>query len=94
MIVLISYDIEDNRVRTKLAKRLKDFGPRVQKSVFEADVGNQEYKRLIASLQKTPLGESDSIRLYRICGDCAPKVRIWGCGELTRDKPFYNNLKT
>ena len=46
MFILISYDISDDKKRTRLAKRLKDFGPRVQKSVFEADVKTEELNKL------------------------------------------------
>src|SRR6185436_13646804 len=35
MLILVSYDIPDDRRRTKLANALKDFGERVQYSVFE-----------------------------------------------------------
>ncbi|RMG21471.1 MAG: CRISPR-associated endonuclease Cas2, partial [Methanobacteriota archaeon] len=42
MLIVISYDIEKDRTRSRLAKKLKDFGPRVQKSVFEADIGEGE----------------------------------------------------
>jgi len=35
MFYLVSYDIPDDKRRTKLAKTIKDFGDRVQYSVFE-----------------------------------------------------------
>jgi CRISPR-associated endonuclease Cas2 len=35
VLILVSYDIPDDRRRTKLAHTLKDFGQRVQYSVFE-----------------------------------------------------------
>jgi CRISPR-associated protein Cas2 len=89
MLILISYDLEDDRARTRLAKQLKDFGPRVQKSVFEADVEPQEFERLCAKLGKVQLGKTDSIRLYHLCEACAPKIRIWGIGKVTKDKAFY-----
>jgi CRISPR-associated protein Cas2 len=89
MLIVISYDIEKDRKRTRLAKKLKDFGPRVQKSVFEADVGQQEYQKLLNILNKIELGENDSIRLYRLCAACELNVKIWGNGEVTKDQAFY-----
>ena len=89
MLIIISYDITDDKKRTKLAKKLKDFGPRVQKSVFEADVEPGELKKLKRILARTKLDKQDSIRLYRICDNCRQNIKIWGSGEVTEDKDFY-----
>jgi len=35
MLILVSYDVPDDRRRTKIAALLKDFGERVQYSVLE-----------------------------------------------------------
>ena len=89
MFIVVSYDIESNRTRTCLAKRLKDFGPRVQKSVFEADIDDGEYKRLCELLGQVRLGDADSIRLYRLCAGCVAQTAIWGVGEVSTDKDYY-----
>ena len=89
MLIIISYDIEKDKTRTKLAHKLKDFGPRVQYSVFEADVKDAELKKLVKHLGQIKLGKNDSIRLYRICENCSAKIKIWGTGEVTKDKEFY-----
>lgn len=89
MLCVVSYDIENDRVRTRLAKKLKDFGPRVQKSVFEADLSEEEFQRLLALLKEVPLKSEDSIRLYRLCTACCNRITIWGKGEVSRDQDFY-----
>ena len=89
MLFAISYDIENDRTRTKLASMLKDFGPRVQKSVFEADLDNKELDQLWKKLKAVKLGKQDSIRLYQICNDCFKKVRIIGKGKVTKDQDYY-----
>ena len=89
MLIIISYDIEDDKTRTKLAHKLKDFGPRVQYSVFEADVNKDELKKIKALLKQVALAKNDSIRLYQICEVCLQKIKIWGTGEVTKDKEFY-----
>ncbi|MCA9741392.1 CRISPR-associated endonuclease Cas2 [candidate division KSB1 bacterium] len=89
MLILISYDIQKDRTRTRLAKSLKNFGPRVQKSVFEADVKAEELERLLSHLAKVKLETDDSIRLYHLCGECKKKIKIWGSGTVTEDQPFY-----
>ena len=89
MLILISYDIEDDKTRTKLAKKLLDFGPRVQFSVFEADITENELTKLLGLINKVKLVENDSIRLYYICEACVRKIKIWGQGIVTKDKPYY-----
>ncbi len=89
MLVIISYDIEDDKTRTRLAHQLKDFGPRVQFSVFEADVSEPELQKLNKMLSKVDLARDDSIRLYRICESCAGKIKIWGSGKVTKDQDYY-----
>ena len=89
MLIVISYDIEDDNTRNKLAKKLKDYGPGVQKSVFEADVSPKEINELKNLLQKVKLKKNDSIRFYQICESCQQKVCIWGKGEVTQDREYY-----
>lgn len=47
---LISYDIADNRIRGKIAKELSGYGQRVQYSVFECRIIEQQYKNLYQKL--------------------------------------------
>lgn len=83
--VIITYDITDDNVRTKLANKLKDFGKRVQYSVFEGDITEVEKANLKEMLSKVKLDEDDSIRLYSLCKACVKSVEIWGSGEVTKD---------
>ena len=46
MLVLIVYDIPDNKRRTKLSKFLEGYGRRVQKSVFECFISLDEMRKL------------------------------------------------
>lgn len=76
---LISYDITDNRVRNKIAKELSDYGRRVQYSVFECRITEQQYRelyhKLVVLMQKEKEG---NIRIYHICGKCEQKVSMIG----------------
>ena len=44
-IVLIIYDIVDNRRRTKMVKCLEAYAVRVQKSAFEGRLTKKQYER-------------------------------------------------
>jgi CRISPR-associated protein Cas2 len=89
MLVVISYDIESDRTRTKLANKLKDYGPRVQKSVFEADVGAEEYKKMLTMLKEVNIEGDDTIRVYKICSVCVKQIKLIGKGEITEDRQFH-----
>ena len=49
MFLVVSYDIPDDRRRTKLHRHLKGFGMRVQYSVFECVLEEPEVARLQTS---------------------------------------------
>ena len=64
MFFAISYDIKDNARRLKIANVLKDFGARVQLSVFEAFLDPGDLERLQTPLNRHLNPEEDSLRLY------------------------------
>jgi len=89
MFYLVSYDIPDDRRRVKLAKALKDFGDRVQYSVFECLLDN----RLLESMKKKItdlIDESeDSVRIYDLCAGCEKNIVIIGQGTVSREEEVY-----
>lgn len=51
-LVLIIYDIIDNRRRTQFSKFLLSYGVRIQKSAFEAYINQKLYDKLIQGNSK------------------------------------------
>lgn len=88
MFYAISYDISDDARRLKVAKILQDFGPRVQKSVFEALLEPDDLERLKKRLAPHLNLEEDSLRLYPLCAACAPRVEVIGWGVVTQEPDF------
>ena len=75
----ISYDITDNRIRGKIAKELSNYGQRVQYSVFECRITEQQYKELYRKLAFLMQEEEEgNIRIYNICGKCEQKLNTIG----------------
>lgn len=89
MLIVVSYDVTDDRRRTKLAHALKDFGARVQYSVFECLLEADQMERLHARVERLISPEEDSVRLYRFCADCGSRTEILGLGKLTEDPDVY-----
>ena len=89
MLHLVSYDISDDRRRTKLAKVIKDFGDRVQYSVFECLLDRDLLDRMTARIQAVIVEEEDSVRIYSLCVGCEKAITIIGQGEVTREEDVY-----
>ena len=74
-LVVIIYDISDNRRRYRLSKCLKSYGIRVQKSAFECLLINKFYNRLIKDIEKLIIKE-DYVRVYKL--SLQADVRVYG----------------
>lgn len=88
MFVMISYDVVDDKKRLKLMKFLKDYGDRVQKSVFECNFSQKTYERVKKGVEEIINKRKDRVRYYRICKGCIEKIEISGWGEVTEDEEF------
>ena len=77
MRCVISYDIEEDRKRTRLANLLLDYGDRVQKSVFEAELTAEALQELLAKATRE-LEEEDNLRVYPLCGSCEERIQNFG----------------
>ena len=89
MLILVSYDIPDDRRRTRLAHALKDFGERVQYSVFECNLKEEQLNRLRTRVTALIEPKEDSVRIYRLCAECAARLEIQGLGSRTEDPDVY-----
>ena len=65
VLVLIIYDIVENKARMKLAKYLQGYG--FQKSAFEAVISKASYNKLLRDVKKY-ISSEDSLRIYKIIG--------------------------
>ena len=89
MLIVVSYDVPNDRRRTRLAHTLKDFGQRVQYSVFECLLDAEALDRLRQRIEKLTDPLEDSVRIYRLCLECERKVEIQGLGRVTEDPDVY-----
>lgn len=87
MLILITYDVStvekagQRRLR-KVAKACEDYGTRVQKSVFECQVGQQEWVLLRDRLLREIATGEDSLRFYFLDERAAQRIEHHGA-----DKP-------
>jgi CRISPR-associated protein Cas2 len=87
MLFVVCYDIADDRRRRKVEKALKNFGRRVQESVFEADLNEDRYLKMQAAVGKVMDRTEDTVRYYRQCHACKLCVEVQGTGSVPTDGP-------
>ena len=85
---MIAYDISDDRIRYRVAKILENHGTRVQYSVFECSLREQE-GRLLREQLLDLLEQGDSLRWYPLCVWCRKRIVRQGCGEETQFEDYY-----
>lgn len=88
MYILVSYDIVDDRIRNRVMKFLKNFGERIQLSVFECDLDVEMYRKMKRGVETLIDKSNDRVRYYRLCKGCVGKVAISGWGEIREDEGF------
>ncbi len=86
--IIVSYDISDNKRRTKVHKALKAYGDWVQYSIFECNLTKTEYAKLRSRLNPLIDMEEDNIRFYFVCESCKFKVERVG-GHIPRDDNMF-----
>ena len=69
MLILVTYDVSTveaagRRRLRRVARACQDYGTRVQKSVFECQVGQKEWAQLRARLLREMNTAEDSLRFY------------------------------
>jgi CRISPR-associated protein Cas2 len=82
-LVVVIYDIVDNRRRTAFAKYLKGFGIRVQKSAFECILSSSKYEKLIKGIPRL-ISKEDQIRVYKLTSNA--DIRAWGTVDLVEEE--------
>ncbi|NLF02771.1 MAG: CRISPR-associated endonuclease Cas2 [Anaerolineales bacterium] len=79
---MVSYDLSDNKRRTKIAHLLEGYGERVQYSVFEVWATAAEIEKLRKRL-KPYVKEEGSVRIYQLCAACQTTREVLGQGTPT-----------
>lgn len=76
-LVLVIYDIIDNKRRNKFVKLMENYGVRVQKSAFEMILSRSQYDELVKRIPGYIKSE-DNIRIYKL--KVNGEILSWGSG--------------
>ncbi len=84
MNILVTYDVGETESRAgarrlrKLAIVCKDYGQRVQLSVFECEIDEMQFEMFRAKLLKIVDLQLDSLRFYKLMGGRDRSVEAYG----------------
>ncbi len=72
-MVVVSYDISNDKLRTKFAKYLSRFGHRLQYSVFEIDNSEKIVNNIVNDLKnkyEKSFSQEDSVIIFKLSSSC------------------------
>ena len=72
-MIIVSYDIADDKLRTRFSKYLLKYGHRIQYSVYEIDNSTRVLKNIMADIEnkyKKLFGQMDSIYIFNLSASC------------------------
>ena len=88
--MIVAYDIADPRRLNKVAKLIKDYGVRVQKSIFEVDVDDRRFSEMKVRIEEIIEASEDGVKYFPLCEKCAGTVEIIGQGVfIDPDEEYY-----
>jgi len=87
-MVVVCFDVRDNKRLYRVARELGNFGARVQKSVFECHLNEEQLGELQQRLAKWIDAEEDQVRYYFLCAKDVRCITIDGIGQVTFDPKF------
>lgn len=73
IMVIVSYDISNDKLRTKFAKYLSRFGHRLQYSVFEIDNSERIVDNIVNDLKnkyEKSFSQEDSVIIFKLSSSC------------------------
>jgi CRISPR-associated protein Cas2 len=89
LFYLACFDVVDDRTRNRVVKILKEYGERVQKSVFEcAGLDEERFLKLKNRVEDCIDNAEDTVRYYAICQGCLKKVEYSGVGDPPQDRSY------
>ena len=72
-MVVVSYDISNDKLRTKFAKYLSRFGHRLQYSMFEIDNSEKIVNNIVNDLKnkyEKSFSQEDSVIIFKLSSSC------------------------
>ncbi len=72
-MIILSYDIADDRLRNHFSKYITKFGHRIQYSVYQIDISNRVLDNIVSYIQghfEKKFVQSDSVYIFKLSNTC------------------------
>lgn len=89
MNFLVAYDVAHPRRLNRIARIMKDYGRRVQKSVFEISVTERQFREMKRRVDNEIDPGFDGVKFFPACERCCDGVIIFGENRQTADCCSY-----
>ena len=83
MLLVVAYDIADDRRRVRLHTLLLGYGDPVQESLFECEVTARQKLVLQRRIARLIAPATDRVRYYALCAKCATSIEDLTTGGRT-----------
>lgn len=88
--MIVAYDIADPKRLYRVAKIIKDYGFRVQKSIFEVKLNNKKFLEMKARIESEIQMDEDGVKYFPLCEKCAGTLENIGNGIfIDPDREYY-----
>ena len=74
MLVIVAYDIADDRRRVRLHTLLLGYGTALQESVFACELTERQARELKRQVRRLVRAGPDDVRYFPLCAACAAKA--------------------
>jgi CRISPR-associated protein Cas2 len=88
-MVIVVYDIPDDKRRTRLANFLLGYGNRIQLSVFECFITIEEMRQLYQLVKNKVKPEEDNVRFYWISNESTSLTLTIGSEKPSPPPNYY-----
>ncbi|MDH4319070.1 MAG: CRISPR-associated endonuclease Cas2 [Desulfobulbaceae bacterium] len=87
-MLVACFDVRDPRRLYRVAREMENFGVRVQKSVFECHLSEEQLTKLQQRIAEHIDQTEDHVRYYGMCNKDVSKIVVDGPGNVTIDPDF------
>lgn len=91
-MLIVSYDFENDKTRTRFAKFLEKYGNRIQYSVWQVRDSHRVLQNIITEVElkyKKSFTGADSVVVFHMCRGCDSKVKRYGYAKYEESDLIY-----
>ena len=88
--MIVAYDIAEPKRLNRVAKIIKDYGTRVQKSIYEVKLDDKRFMEMKTRIEGEIEAAEDGVKYFPLCEKCAGTIENLGNGIfIDPDKEYY-----